>query len=436
MKEDIMFLRNDMIVFLEKVRVKTIFSMIDPVKVEPLELCYLKSLLNEMNIESYIIDDLFDFKPRDEIVPDIIVLTGYNTAENEIIRKSISYKNKYPNVKIIVGGVHVQENAEYFRVSSIDFVFHSPSLDTFKLLIENLSANDNIPLDHGVDTRQDGGFNIGKKESISQNEKLRPDREFFYTRKSKLKYLDKRNVALIKGSTGCPYKCSFCYCKLLNNKQYIGPDYEAIIDQMASIDADYYWIVDDVMFANRNDALNFIDLVEKMKVKKLNIIGYLRADFICREKDLLEKLRLAGLKEVIVGFEATVNVELETYEKTTNAIDYPLAISLLKENNIDLTALFMVQPSYSFKDFKVLNSFIKHNKIDVYTISIMTPIKGTKLYREMEKDLIEKKSEKFDFLHLVLKPKLPKFIFYLLFYGLHIRLLKSKRIRNFIRQEI
>ena len=75
-----------MIVFLEKIRVKTIFSIIDPVKVEPLELCYLKTVLNNMNIESYIVDDLFDFQQPNGLNPDIIVLTGYNTAENEIIR--------------------------------------------------------------------------------------------------------------------------------------------------------------------------------------------------------------------------------------------------------------------------------------------------------------------------------------------------------------
>ncbi len=69
-------MRPTMIVFLEKARVKTIFSIIDPVKVEPLELCYLKTVLNNMNIESYIIDDLFGFKKPEGIKPDIIVLTG------------------------------------------------------------------------------------------------------------------------------------------------------------------------------------------------------------------------------------------------------------------------------------------------------------------------------------------------------------------------
>jgi radical SAM superfamily enzyme YgiQ (UPF0313 family) len=418
-----------MIVYLEKVRVKTIFSIADPVRVEPLELCYLKTVLNNMSIESYIVDDMFGFVHPEGLNPDIIVLTGYNTAENAIINKSKIYKSKFPNVKIIVGGVHIQENAEYFRVNTIDYIFHSGSLNTFKLLIENIISNNGIPLSHGVDTFHGRVWHIGDKESVYENESIKPDRDFFNKAKSKFKYLDKRNVALIKGSIGCPYNCSFCYCKLLNNKHYIKADYEAMIEEMESIDADYYWIVDDVLLSSRNDALKFIDIVEKKK-SDFKIIGYLRADFICRERDLLKRLRNAGLREVIVGFEATVNDELKAYEKTTNATDYPLAISLLKENNINLTALFMVQPDYSVRDFKILNKFIKDNKLDCYTISIMTPIKGTKLFEEMKDLLIDKRAERYDFLHLVLKPKLPKLIFYTLFYSLHLRLLKSKRIRG------
>lgn len=421
-------------VFLEKVRVKTIFSIIEPVQVEPLELCYLKSVLNEMNIESYIVDDMLGFNQPKGITPDIIVLTGYNTAENEIIRKSINYKNKYPEVKIIAGGAHIQENAQYFRINTIDYVFHSCSLNTFKLLIENIVNNNNIPLSHGVDTRKNYSWHLGKKESIYKNEGFKPDRELFNSVKSKLKYLDKRNIALIKGSIGCPYNCSFCYCKLLNNQHFIAPDYESMIEEMESINVDYYWVVDDVLFSNRNDALKFIEIIEKRKAN-LRIIGYLRADFICKERDLLKSLRKAGVREVIVGFEATVDEELKNYEKTTNATDYPLAISLLKENNIDLTALFMVNPDYSIKDFKVLYKFIKENKLECYTISIMTPIKGTKLYEEMKDLLIDKRPEKYDFLHLVLKPKLPKPLFYILFYSLHIRLVKSKRIKGFLRSK-
>jgi hypothetical protein len=85
-----------------------------------------------------------------------------------------------------------------------------------------------------------------------------------------------------------------------------------MIEEMESINADYYWVVDDVLFSTRNDALKFIEIVEKRN-SNLNIIGYLRADFICREKDLLKRLRNAGIREVITGFEATEKIVFKKY---------------------------------------------------------------------------------------------------------------------------
>ncbi len=151
-----------------------------------------------------------------------------------------------------------------------------------------------------------------------------------------------------------------------------------------------------------------------------------------REKDLLPLLKEAGLVEIIVGFEATDNDELNKYQKATNALDYPEVITLLAIYDIDLTALFMVQPEYTLKDFKKLYRFIKNNNIDVYTVSILTPIKGTRDYDLLKEKLIVDNPEKFDFLHLVLESRLPKWLFYMLFYGVHIRLITSKRVWKYI----
>lgn len=406
-----------MIIFLKKVRVKTIFSTFEPVIVEPLELCYLKTILNNMNVENYIIDELFGLNDPSNVIPHVVVLTGYNVAENEIIHEARAYKIKYPHVKIIVGGVHIQGNSNIFHTEGIDYVCYTQSIDTFRKLIENIMNNDDSIIQEAI--------------TLYENEHIIPNRDFFKQFTNKLRYLEKRNVALIKGSIGCPYNCSYCYCKLLNNGHYVKADYEKMISEMESITADYFWIVDDVLFASRSDALEFIEII-KMKSLNLKIIGYLRADFILREKDLLPALKAVGITEVIVGFEATSNDELNKYEKTTNALDYPEVISLLKENKIDLSALFMVQPDYEIKDFKNLYKFIKINNIDIYTISILTPIKGTKDYELLKKKLLTHDPRKFDFLHLVLKPKLPKWLFYIMFYGVHIRLLKSKRVWKFI----
>ncbi len=424
-----------MIVFLKKVRIKSVFSIFEPVITEPLELCCLKAVLDEICIENYIADSLFGLKEPEGKVPDAVVLTGYNVAENEILNEAARLKSMYPGTKIIVGGVHVQINPQAFHSEHIDFVFRTGRLDAFRCLIERIADSSPGFVD-GVDFKlkdahENEVWHEGNVTVSHEAECIYPDRTLFNRFRHHMRYLDKKNVALIKGSIGCPYGCSYCFCKLLNSGNYVKPDYRSMVAEMESIDADYFWIVDDVLFTSRNDAVEFIDTIKK-STRKFKIIGYLRADFILREKDMLPVLRDAGLEEIIVGFESSSNDELKEYSKTTNALNYPDVISLLRESNIDLTALFMVQPDYKANDFFNLYKFIKNNNIDVYTISILTPIKGTVDYEALESSLLTKNPEKFDFLHLVMKPLLPKPLFYLLFYSIHIRLLKSKRIRKYL----
>jgi len=424
-----------MVVFLEKVRAKTIFSVFEPVKVEPLELCYLRTVLNNMRIENYLIDSLFGLKHPKGVKPDIVVFTGYNVSEKEIIKLACKYKIKYPKVKIIVGGVHIQGSRKEFQVNGVDYVFHSQSLNTFKLLIERILNNNKDVLNSGVDsyvTNSNGGYwHTGNNEIIYQNEEIIADRSMFYQISNKVRYLEKGKVALIKSSVGCLYNCSYCYCKEINSGHHIKANYKKIFEEIGNIEANYFWIVDDVLFSSRSDALEMIDEIKKRNLK-IKIIAYLRADFILKNNDLLNELREIGLVEVIVGFEATNNDELKAYEKTTNALDYPEVIRLLRKDNIELTALFMVQPDYGIKEFKNLRDFIKNNSIDVFTISIFTPIKGTKIYEQLKPNLVTQNPKNFDFMHLVLKSKIPKWLFYILFYGTHIRLLKSKRIWRYI----
>ncbi|MDY0235583.1 MAG: methyltransferase [Gudongella sp.] len=418
-----------MIVFLEKVRVKTIFSKFEPIITEPLELQYLKAILDELNIESHIIDPLFKVDVPRNIVPDLVVLTGYNTAKDKIIEKAAYYKNKFLDVKVMVGGVFIQMNRDEFRDKNIDYIVHSLSLEKFKQFIMDLNIIE-APF-AGLDiNNNDGSFIEGETLVINNIETSLPSRDFFYQHKHELRYLDKRGVALIKGSIGCPYNCSYCYCTAINSSKFIRANFDSMFKEISRIKAEYFWIVDDVLLYDRKEALDFIESSKKYRFKG-EIIAYLRPDFFIKHKDLLAELKNAGLSEVICGFETPDSQELKHYNKSLNGTDYPEVIRILKDHSISVTALFMVNPDYGLKEFKRLNHFIWKNKIEIYTISIMTPLKGTKDYNNYVDKLIDFEPKHYDFLHLLLPSKLSKPLFYTLFYMLHSKLLFSKRIWRF-----
>ena len=459
-----------MIVFLEKVREKTIFSFFEPIVTEPLELMYIKTILMQEKITSYIIDDNFKLDKPKGVIPDLVILTGYNVAENLIISKAKAYKNKYPTVKIMVSGVHAQLNREVFRTEGIDYVYFSQSLETFRAFIKtavdleldyekednkyisnkHINNKDTNNKDtYNKDTNKEDKSNyfrkgvdiydkltdswqLGQDDVLIKSENIFPDRLVFNDIKSQTRYIDKTQVALVKSSHGCPYSCSFCYCRLLNNGIYLKPDYKKLISEISEIDARYIWVIDDSFFITREDALDFIVNAKNEYLNK-SLIIYLRADFIVENEDLMSELKSWGIDEVIVGFESEDESMLSEYNKGQTANIYEKAVNILKNQAIELTALFIVDPAYEIKDFLRLYKYIKKLDLDLYTISIMTPLKGTLDYELRKHELIETDPRKFDFLHLVLKSKLPKWLFYTLFYLCHLRLIKSKRIRKMIR---
>ena len=445
-----------MIVFLEKVREKTIFSFFEPIVTEPLELMYIKTILIEEKITSYIIDDKFKLDKPKGAIPNLVILTGYNVAENLIISKAKAYKNKYPTVKIMVSGVHAQLNREVFRTKGIDYVYFSQSLETFRTFIKTAidleidyeEENNKYISNKRTNNKEDksnyfrkgvdiydkltDSWQLGQDDVLIKSENISPDRLVFNDIKSQTRYIDKTQVALVKSSHGCPYSCSFCYCRLLNNGIYLKPDYKRLISEINEIDSRYIWVIDDSFFIAREDALDFINNAKNEYLNK-SLIIYLRADFIVENEDLMSELKSWGIDEVIVGFESEDESMLSEYNKGQTANIYEKAVNILKKEAIELTALFIVDPAYEIKDFLRLYKYIKKLDLDLYTISIMTPLKGTLDYELRKHELIETDPRKFDFLHLVLKSKLPKWLFYTLFYLCHLRLIKSKRIRKMIR---
>ncbi len=417
-----------MIIFLEKVREKTLFSFFEPIVTEPLELIYLQTVLSKEGIKSFIIDDVFKLKAPEGIFPELIILNGYNVAENLIIKKATSYKARYPHTKIMVSGVHAQINRDSFRVENIDFVFFSQSLETFRSFIRN----DNIKKGIDIFNSETNTWILGEEDILTHSEDIIPDREFFNEFKEKTRYVDKKEVAIVKASHGCPYNCSFCYCRLLNKGIYIRPNYDKLVSQVKNIDSNHIWIIDDTFFITREDAVSFIDNVKKYSLNK-SIIAYLRADFIVNNEDIMYELKKSGLDEVIVGFESPDVDMLINYNKEQNANIYKKVVELLNKENIELTALFIVDPNYTINDFQRLYTYIRKLNIHVYTLSIMTPLKGTQDYEKKKHLLTNDDQVKYDFLHLVLPSKLPKWLFYALFHLGHLRLLRSKRIWKMIR---
>ena len=190
----------------------------------------------------------------------------------------------------------------------------------------------------------------------------------------------------------------------MNGGTYGARPMENVVDEIEEISVPHILILDDNFFASRKRMLEFCTLIEERKIKK-EFIAIGNARFIVQHPDIMAKLRQAGVKAVMVGFEYVTDGELAAIDKDASVEDNDRTIEICRELDIDLFALFIVNPAWHHADFRRLANYIRKNRIPFALFSTLTVFPGTRLSRlspEPSPDM--SKSWRFDLLRLHQKP--------------------------------
>ncbi len=412
-------------VLLVKPAFKNVFTKLSLIRTEPLELEYMQAICKQNNIESEICDltvggnsltrSLKKFKP------DIVAMTA-NFVHIHSIKKYVKkIKKMDSSILTIVGGPHPEVVPEDFQFEGIDLIIHSGGFRAFENIIKNFESISFETL-KGVCYFKDGKWNKNEREVFDIKELPYPDRTHFYKNKSKYKYVTMKPCAIVKASYSCPHNCNYCFSTLLNGGQYACRDPKNVVDEIKAIDCENIWIVDDTFYVDKNKLDEFIDLMKTENIKK-KISLYFRADFIAANPDYMKKLADIGVTMCAVGLEVIDDEVLEKYNKKSSVNIILRALEILKECNIICIGLFMIDIDAEKSYFKKLYNFIKKHGLYLSTISILTPMPGTKQFEIYKERIMTSDYRKWDFVHLTIEPtKMSKVEFYFEFYKLYVKL--------------
>lgn len=425
-------------ILLIKCHGRSLMTRLRPIVTEPLELEMIAAVLNgfsESGLTYRIYDPWLEGGSPKSIIdgeaPDVLMLSGYVTAIEEIISLANHAKARNKNVAVWVGGVHAEGCPEDFFVPSVDVVFYANALwGLTSILKAHFAQGVNFPSLYettpGLAWKNLRG-EWGRKEPSAEArvfEMPRPDRRYFEAHKHKIRYVAQREVALLKTALSCPHQCEFCYCRLLNGGEYRERPLQDVLQELRGIKTDTIWIVDDCFLTTAERAEAWIEALEGMAAEGIRkkFIAYARADTVVRLKRYLHRLRALGFEEWIVGLEAVEDSQLRQLGKGLKAEDNAGAVEIIRAAGARLTALFLVSPDDSAEDFRRLAAWIKSHGVRRYTVSILTPLKGTTVYNQYAERMTDPRLARpvrFDFLHLVMRPtRMPVWLFYLRFWWL------------------
>lgn len=396
---------------------------------EPLELEYLARAVIDLDASYQIWDGGFD---KDlgasckDFEPTHVALTGYYAARDQMLAYAKIVKECNPHIIVIAGGVHAELNSADFYQDSIDLVVSSGGFFSFKNILS--SGDRNYASLQGVCYRgPDGKWHENIRASFPAKLLPDPDRSYFLAHKDRFHYLHLGTVALVKTGFGCPFDCSFCYCRLLNDGNYTVRPVHRVVKEIEAIDCELIWLVDDTFLLDTDRIKEFAETIQQQKLKRKFII-YGRASFICDHQDLLPTLKKIGVIEVIVGLEAIEEEMLNSYNKHVTAWQNSRCISLLQEHDINCTGLFIMNQQATEADFRKLDKWISRHKLSSYTISVYTPFPGTKEFDQHAKQLLTNDPAKWNLFSLVLAPEqLSRLGFMIRLYWLQAKILFRNR---------
>lgn len=371
--------------------------------VEPLELEILATLV-EKEHKVKIIDLILEKKAAEyfikEFNPDIVCVTGYITHINKIIDICKKAKELDPLVKTVVGGVYIEKMPENIDHPAVDFRVIRNAVDVFPKLINAIETNTDIP---------DGVLKKGQKVKDDElpvytfNFPI-PNRLTTKKYRKQYFYVFHNRVALLKTSFGCPFPCTFCFCRKITGENYVERPLPEVIEELKDIREKEIYIIDDNFLVSEKRVSSFLKLLQENNIKKKYLI-YGRADFIATHPDLMRKFKEQGLRTVIVGFESFNDTELMSFHKKTTAHINEAAMEVLNKNKIDCYASVIVMPEWDKDDFKRAIQKMIQLGIRFLNIQPLAPLEKTDIDFD-DKNLIIPRTEfeKWDLAHVVISP--------------------------------
>ena len=367
---------------------------------EPLELEYLAANIDRPDANVEIIDMILEKKSLEYFIkryqPNVVGISGYITHVNVIKDYARRIKVIQPDCKVAVGGVHAEVLPRDFIDEHIDFIVDANGISTFNAILDNLNL---------MEVR--GAYREGRQnvKEASFNYKF-PDRQKVGKYRTKYYYMFHNPCALIKTSFGCPYSCSFCFCKEITEGKYFTRSVNSVIEELKQIPEKEIYIVDDDFLVSGNRILEFCRKLKEHNLKKKFLV-YGRADFISNNENVIKVFRDHGLQAVIVGLESFKNEALDKYNKRTSIRENEAAVRVLKKYDIEVYGTLILDMDFSREDFHNLYKWLKGMGLTFINLQPLTPLRGTEIYQMYQEDLIVDgdQFEKWDLAHLVLKPE-------------------------------
>ena len=326
--------------------------------------------------------------------PDIVAPSALSTCNTYAVARTVATaKAVNPDTVTVVGGQHftitAQESLESYP--EIDVVVRGEGEQTFCKLVQAVSEKAPFSSIGGISFRKGGEIHHNRSRSLIENLDDLPFPGYHFVGDVLDEYhftmMAGRNTryALIEGSRGCQHRCAFCTQWRHWQGRWRSKSAKRIADEMEfcyrSYGFRFFWLTDDDfgLGERAHDLCN--EIISRGFSDEIMWFVQARCDDIVRHRDLLPKMRRAGLRWVLLGVESNRESTLRAFKKGQDPEDARTAVNLLKQNDIYAQAMFIIGArDDTAKSIASLRGFADELDPDLAIFMVLTPYPGTEIF--------------------------------------------------------
>jgi hopanoid C-3 methylase len=383
---------------------------------EPLALEVLAGNLREHQVR--IIDLKADQEGLEQILlsfrPDLVGITGVTCEANSVLRLAAAVKNLTSAI-VVVGGIHASMDPEFFNRPEVDYIVVGLGKASFRELVTAIEAGRPAVV-AGVAASAPGetlAFSPRPFSTLDLVDDQAPGYHLVAAYRSSYT-ISALNLQMgfVNSAAGCPYNCSFCCISSLTGGRYLPLRIDSVIRDIGLLgEIPVIRFIDANTFGDVEHARRLCAAIRAAGINK-QFIADVRSDTVVNHPELMQQWREAGLMAVIVGFEEINDARLRQMNKANKAASNLAAIPILHDLGIRIVGDFIISPDYEAEDFKALGRYIKDNAIDLPMLTILTPLPGTRLHKELQEQILVHDLDYYTLTNAVIPTRMPEEEFY------------------------
>lgn len=208
----------------------------------------------------------------------------------------------------------------------------------------------------------------------------------------------------VQATRGCPFRCKFCSITSFFKNRFRVRPVDEVVEELRHLGR-YILFMDDNIIADGDHAKELFAKMIPLRKRWFSQCSIRLA----YDEELLRLAYASGCRGLFIGLESLSQESLKGWNKKINrASDYTWAMDKLHNTGIAVIAGIVFGDDFDSPEiFRRTLEFLEEANIEALQATILTPMPGTPLFEELDRDgrILDKEWSKYDFRNVVFEPK-------------------------------